>query len=86
MPFKKAFRKYNNSKRKTAKKYGTTVNTANASARVIQAMIKNTLYKTLETKHSLSSSNDGVEIGHNSFVFCINNLLLTNQGTAAFSV
>ena len=79
MPFKKVLRKYNNTRRTTAKKYGTTVAKANSSARMLQAMAKRTLYKTLETKHSLSSNNDGQEIGHNNFVSRSTNLLATTQ-------
>jgi len=76
-------RKYNNARRKTARTYKTTVKKAQASARVIQAAVKRALYKTLETKKSTESPNDGVKIGHNSFISRSNNLLTSTQGTSA---
>ena len=69
---------YNNSRRKTARNYRVSVKKANSSAKVIQSMTRRTLYKTLETKHSLSSNSDGQEIGHNSFVSRSTNLLSTS--------
>jgi len=83
MPFKRVLRKYNNTRRTTAKKYGTTVAKANASARQIQAIVKRQLYKTLETKHSTSSASDGQEIAHNNFISRSANILQTTQGVQA---
>lgn len=74
-------RKYNNTKRKTARKYGTTPRIANASASVIQAAVKRALASNLETKKSNVSSTDNVSIPHNSFIYCDSNVLLTTQGT-----
>jgi len=78
MPYK---RKYNNVRRKIAKKYSTTPKKVNSSASVIQAAVRRVLNKKLETKKSNTTSSDGTNISHNSFVNVDNKVLATTQGT-----
>jgi len=79
MPLKK--RRYNNAKRKVAKKYKTSPKKANVSAAVIQGAIKRYLYKHAETKTSQSDISDYQQIQHNSFVNIFpNNILNTTPG------
>ena len=73
-------RKYNNTKRKTVKKYGGR-KVAIPAASVLQAAIRRTLYKEAETKNSQSDISDYQEIQHNSFINIFpNNLLNTTPG------
>jgi len=77
----KVKRPYYKKRRTIAKKYGTTVKKANASASVIQAMVKRTLFKHAETKHSQSDISDYQQIEHNSFKNIFpNNILNTTPG------
>jgi len=79
MPLKK--RRYNNTKRKVAKKYKTTPKKANVSAAVIQGAIKRYLYRHAETKTSQSDISDYQQIEHNSFKNIFpNNILNTSPG------
>jgi len=73
-------RNYSSKKRKVAKKYGTSVKTANISASVLQSAIRRTLFKNAETKQSQLSSTDYREIGHNSFITIDTEVLKTEQG------
>jgi len=74
-------RTYNNSKRKTAKKYKTTVKKVNMSASALQAAIRRTLFKDAESKQSIFSSTDYRQVEHNNFIILApNNILATNQG------
>jgi len=74
-------RKYNNTKRKVAKKYATTPKIANASASVIQSAVRRALQKNIETKSACISSSDYIQIGHNGFVGIeYQTLLGTTQG------
>jgi len=76
-----AKRTYNNSKRKTAKRYKTTVKKAGTSASTLQAAIRRTLFKAAESKQSVFSSTDYRQIEHNNFIILApNNILATNQG------
>lgn len=77
-------RKYNNTRRKVAKKYGVRPAQANKSASVIQAAVRRVLNKNIETKQSQSSlSTDYTQIGHNSFANIDNAVLYTAQGIGA---
>jgi len=75
-------RKYNNVRRKTAKKYGTTPANANMAARTIQAAVKRVLNRNIETKKSNTTATDNQPIGHNSFINVDNKVLQTTQGTS----
>lgn len=77
-------RKYNNTKRATAKKYGAKPKRANASASTIQAAVRRAIYRDIETKQAQSSlSADYTQIGHNSFANIDNAVLYTSQGISA---
>lgn len=65
-------------KRKLRYYYGPT---ANASAATIQAMVRRTLAKNVETKRANFTSTDGTEIFHNNFITLNNKILATTQGT-----
>jgi len=83
MPFasKQAKRRYNNTKRKVAKKYNITPKKANVSASVLQAAVRRTMFKNAESKTSQTTVTDGQQIGHNSFInLAPNNILATTQG------
>jgi len=73
-------RNYSSKKRKVAKKYGTSVKKANASASVIQSAVRRALQKNLEKKQSLYSSTDYIQIQHNSFVNLDTAVLATTPG------
>jgi len=74
-------RKYNNTKRKTAKRYKTTVKKASMSASTLHAAIRRTLFQNAESKNSVFSSTDYRQIEHNNFIILApNNILATNQG------
>lgn len=74
-------RKYNNTRRKVAKKYGAKPKRANQGAATIQAAVRRALYKNVETKQAQSSlSSDYTQIGHNSFQNIDNMVLYTSQG------
>lgn len=74
-------RKYNNARRKTAKRYGVTVKRASVAASALQAAVRRTLFKNAETKNSQYSGSDYQQIGHNNFIIIApNNLLTTSQG------
>jgi len=75
-------RKYNNTKRATAKKYGTSTGRANVAARTIQAAVKRVLSRNLETKKSNATFTDNWAINHNSFVNVDSTVLATSQGTS----
>lgn len=73
-------RKYNNTKRKTVKKYGGK-KIVMPAASTLQAAIRRTLYKEAETKNSQSQISDYQQISHNSFINIFpNNLLDTTPG------
>jgi len=61
-------RKYNNAKRKVAKKYKTTVKKATAATKTIQAVVRRALAANIETKQACLSTSDYQQIGHNSFI------------------
>lgn len=61
-------RRYNNARRKTAKKYGVKAKVANASASKIQAVVRRMLNKQIETKNAVLSSSDYQQISHNNFI------------------
>lgn len=65
MPYK---RNYNNSKRKVAKKYKTTVKKATVAAKTIQAAVRRAINANIETKQACLSTSDYQQIGHNSFI------------------
>lgn len=65
MPVK---RRYNNARRKTAKKYGVKAKVANASASKIQAVVRRILNKQIETKNAVLSTSDYQQIAHNNFI------------------
>lgn len=65
MPPKRSYKK---SKRVLARKYGTTVARANASAKTIQAAVRRVLNKQIETKNAVLSSTDYLQIAHNNFI------------------
>lgn len=73
-------RKYNNTKRKVAKRYGAKPRKANMSASTLQAAIRRTLFKNAETKQAQASSTDYIQIGHDSFVNVDNSVVATTQG------
>lgn len=75
-------RKYNNAKRKVARKYKTTVKKATVSAKTIQAAVRRTLFKNAETKQAQVSISDYQQIGHNNFITLDANILTTNQGVS----
>ena len=49
--------------------------------KAIRRIVKKEISKKLETKRSCFSSNDGVEVGHNSFISLDTQMLHTTQGT-----
>lgn len=73
-------RKYNNTRRKVAKKYGATPKRANTAASTIQAAVRRALYKNAETKHAQTSGSDYRQIEHNSFINLDSAILYTEQG------
>lgn len=73
-------RKYNNTRRKVAKKYGVKPKRANTAASTIQAAVRRALYKNAETKHAQTSGSDYRQIEHNSFINLDNAILYTEQG------
>jgi len=74
-------RKYNKAKAALSKKYGKTKATVNAT--VLQAAIRRTLNKQIETKSACQTSTDYTQIGHNNFVSPeYGTLLATTQGVA----
>lgn len=52
----------------------------NQAAATIQAAVRRTLTKNLETKHAVYTSTDGVQISHNNFVTLDNRILFTTPG------
>jgi len=78
MPVK---RRYVSKKRTVVKKYGGK-KVANPTAATIRAVVKRVLNKKLETKKSNTTSTDGTNISHNSFVNVDNKVLATTQGTS----
>ena len=52
------------------------------SASKIQAVVRRTIQKNIETKTGLRPCTDGVQIAHNNFQYVTNSLLRTTQGTA----
>ena len=73
-------RGYNTKRPTTAKQCSTTVKRAQHSARVMQSSVRAAITQHIEIKHSMSTSADGQEIGHNNFVVCDSNLLKTAPG------
>jgi len=73
-------RPYNKSRRKTYAKYGGKA-VAQPAVKTIQAAVRRALAQNIETKKSNSTSTDGQNIGHNSFVVCDSEVLATTQGT-----
>ena len=51
-----------------------------AAVRTIQAVVRRTLQKNMETKHANHTSTDDMEIGHNNFIIVDGNVLETTQG------
>jgi len=52
----------------------------NMAARRIQAAIRRTLARNIETKQAVHTASDGTEIAHNNFITLNNKLLKTTQG------
>ena len=78
-------RGYNTKRPTTAKQCSTTVKRAQHSARVMQSSVRTAITQHIKIKHSMSTSADGQEIGHNNFghnnfVVCDSNLLKTAPG------
>jgi hypothetical protein len=48
----------------------------------VQQAVKAALQRTVETKQTFQTSNDGTEIGHNNFIVMDTNILETTQGVA----
>ena len=79
MPPKEVKRKYNNTRRKSYKKYGGKA-TAKPAASTIQAAVRRALAQNIETKRSNHTSSDYVQIGHNNFITVDQLVLGTTQG------